>query len=132
MDSRGLSEVERRIESLVEGSFARLFSGRLHPRDVAVHLARALEDNVDMATDGSRIAPNAFTVRLNPDDLAAISSAQPGLVRVIADTVVGMAADTGLRLDNTPSVKLVAEPSLPHRSISITANFSRTGPCYGS
>src|SRR5579859_3111467 len=123
MDSRGLSEVERRIESLVEGSFARLFSGRLHPREVAVHLARALEDNADMASDGSRIAPNIFTIKMNPKDLAAITSAQPGLARIIADTVISMAADTGLRLDETPIVELIAEPSLPRRGISITADF---------
>ncbi|HLY24907.1 MAG TPA: DUF3662 and FHA domain-containing protein [Aggregatilineales bacterium] len=123
MDSRGLSAVERRIETLVEGSFARLFSGRLQPREVAVHLARALEDNADLATDGSRIAPNHFTVRLNPEDLAAISSAQPGLGRIIGDTVIAMAADAGLRLDDTPIIKLVAESSLARRSISISASF---------
>ena len=50
----GISRLESRVERLVEGTFARLFAGRLHPREVALQLARAMEDNVLPTPDGMR------------------------------------------------------------------------------
>ncbi|MGH2523541.1 MAG: FhaA domain-containing protein, partial [Anaerolineales bacterium] len=62
MKSR-FSRLEARMEALVEGTFARLFAGHIHPRDVAVQLARALEDS---AREG--FAATRYAVRLNPAD----------------------------------------------------------------
>src|SRR3954471_404360 len=98
MNKGRFSRVEERIEQLVEGTFARLFAGRLQPREVAVHLARALEDNAITQTDGSLLAPNTFRVCLHPEDHEAITAAEPGLITLLAETVVDLANRAGMRL----------------------------------
>jgi pSer/pThr/pTyr-binding forkhead associated (FHA) protein len=125
MNKGRFSQVERRIEQLVEGSFARLFAGRLHPREVAVHLARALEDNAQVSQEGIEIAPNVFTVQLNPDDLAAMTQAQPHLVQSLAETVVDFATRVDMQMETAPRLELVPDASLPLRSIVVTAYHER-------
>ena len=53
MDKNRFSQFEDRIQMLVEGGFARLFAGRLKPRDVALRLARAMEDEADLDEMGN-------------------------------------------------------------------------------
>jgi hypothetical protein len=121
MNKGRFSQFERRIEQLVEGSFARLFAGRLHPREVAVHLARALEDNAQVTQDGVEIAPNVFNVHLNPDDLAAMLKAQPHLVESLAETVVDLANRVGMHMETAPQLDLVPDETVPLRAIVVTA-----------
>ena len=45
MTKRRIANFEDNLERLIEGGFARLFRGDLQPRDVAVQLIRAIEDN---------------------------------------------------------------------------------------
>src|SRR5258707_15434227 len=98
MEKGRFTQVERRIEQVVEGSFARLFSGRLHPREVASHFAHALEDYARLDADGVLNAPNVFVVHLNPDDLEALMENQPELDTVILEAVVDLANRGGVRL----------------------------------
>src|SRR5215468_5726039 len=102
MNKGRFSRVEQRIEQLVEGSFARLFAGRLHPREVAIHLAHALDDNAHPA-QGGMMAPNVFAVHLNPEDRAALVAAQPDLVNALIETVIDLAHRAGMRLKDKPT-----------------------------
>ena len=47
-----IARFEALAERLVEGTFARLFAGRLRPLEVATHLTRALEDDQVLSPDG--------------------------------------------------------------------------------
>src|SRR3972149_8011278 len=68
------AKLEARMEALVEGTFARLFAGRVHPRDVVVQLTRALEDSALRGAPALR-----YAVRLNPADAQALLGEQPRL-----------------------------------------------------
>ncbi len=72
MDKNQFSQFEERIQALIEGGFARLFAGRLQPREVALRLARAMEDEADLDDAGNLAAPNRYIVALHPDDHAAL------------------------------------------------------------
>ncbi len=126
MDKNRFSRFEERIQALVEGGFARLFAGRLHPRDVAVRLARAMENSARSEEDGSQTAPNHFIVRLHPDDHDALLRAEPGLPAILADHLVSLARESGFRLDMTPEVQLVADESLPAHSASVEASHAES------
>lgn len=126
MDKNSLSRFEERIQSLVEGGFARLFDGRLQPRDVALRLARAMEDGAYLDEQDRRCTPNHFVVHLHPDDYAALLESQPDLAILLAEHLVGLAQESGLWLDALPDVELAIDPSIsPHR-LSITAGRRRT------
>lgn len=114
------SKLEARMEALVEGTFARLFAGRIHPRDVAVQLARALEDS---AAGGTTPALR-YAVRLNPADAQALLGDQPRLAETLADELVVMAREVSLTLPHTPEVLILPDAALKPRSVTVTAQAS--------
>src|SRR5689334_6280795 len=123
MNKGRFSRVEERIEQLVEGTFARLFAGRLQPREVAVHLARALEDNAISEPDGVLLAPNTFQVCLHPEDEHAITAGEPRLVTLLTETVIDLANRAGMRLMEIPIVEVVADDSVSQHVIVVTARY---------
>ncbi len=68
----------------MEGTFARLFAGRLSPLEVATHLARAMEDYLVLAPDGTPLPPTHYWVYLHPDDCGALAVEQPALEMELA------------------------------------------------
>src|SRR6267154_5460963 len=73
-----LAAVERFLERLFERQTARLFRTAIRPIQVQRRLERAMEGS--RVRDGSRtLVPHRFTIRLTPDDLAAVRGAAPSL-----------------------------------------------------
>ncbi len=123
MNKGRFSRFEQQIEQLVEGSFARLFVGRLQPREVATHLARAMEDNARLETDGTtQLAPNHYTIYVNPEDHAALMEAQPDLAVSLANTVVALAHRAEMRLGTHPKVEIQPDQAMPLRMIRVEAD----------
>jgi hypothetical protein len=116
MKQRGLSRIEDLAQEMVEGTFGRLFGGRLEPLDVASHLARAIEDN-----EHSGQKSQIYHVALNPYDLRFLTAENPHL----ADSFAAAAHQFGRRVGVIGSdrlhVQLVADPKLKRRRIRITA-----------
>jgi hypothetical protein len=111
-----LSRLEERMETLVEGTFARLFPGRLQPRDIALQLARALEDSLSNGTPAVR-----YAVRLNPADAQGLLGEQPRLAEVLAEELVTAARETRLTLPNTPEILFLPDAMIKPRSVVVTA-----------
>lgn len=110
------------IQRLVEGSFARLFAGLLHPREVAIHLIRAMEDHASTVSDGGNVAPDVYTVRLNPEDYAHLAGFQPDLLEALAGELLEMARVAGLSMLGDPQVELLADDSVPLHTITVSAS----------
>lgn len=117
------SRLEARVEALVEGTFARLFAGRVHPRDVALQLARALEDSAGSGTPATH-----YLVRLHPADAQALQESQPDLARVLSEEVLNLARQAGLTLPHPPQVGLRAEPNMRPHSVLVTAEPGSPAP----
>jgi len=122
MNQDRFSRLEERIEQLVEGSFARLFNDRLQPREVAVRLARAVEDNIREHPDGSLVSPNLFVVCLHEDDYASLQQNIPDVARHLSETVADFANRTGLRLLSEPLIELCQNEAVLPRHVMITAS----------
>lgn len=118
-----ISRFEALAEQLVEGTFTRMFAGRLHPLEVATALARATEDAQVINLRGERVAPNVYWVYLNPDDYAALQTAHPTLPEDLAESVARLAAQAGLLLPQPPVVEIHYSDRIPRRRISVTARY---------
>ena len=70
-----IARFEALAEQLVEGTFARLFAGRLSPLEVATHLTRAMEDHQVASPEGVPQAPTHYWVYLHTDDCDALAAA---------------------------------------------------------
>jgi hypothetical protein len=116
------SRFEKHVERLVEGSFSRLFSGHLHPREIAVQLARAMEDNIRTDQDDLAVAPYSYTVALHPADYDAILSQQPDLADTLAAELVEMARVTGLHMPAVPDVQVVPDEDVASHRANVRAN----------
>jgi len=105
--SRSLNVVrsfERRLEHLLDGVAEKVFSGRLHPSEIAGKLAR----EADFARFEHETGPataNSYTILVNPRDLALDPSE---LERVLAEEVGRYTTDEGLRLEGPISVTIEA------------------------
>lgn len=124
MSSDGFSRFEDTIQRLIEGGFARLFAGQLHPREVAVRLMRAMEDQAIIAADGSRRAPDVYTVRLHPQDHRVVMQSGTDVTSRLANELVEMARMSGLKLRHMPQVKLIADEQVSLHAVSISAQHA--------
>jgi hypothetical protein len=111
-----LSQLEAHMEAMVEGTFARLFASHVYPRDVALQLARALEDSMATGAPGTH-----YTVRLNPLDAQELLSAHPDLAEQLAIELLGLAREAHLTLAQPPEVSVVAEPAQASHTVSVSA-----------
>jgi FHA domain/Protein of unknown function (DUF3662) len=104
------------MEALVEGTLARLFAGHVHPRDVALQLARALEDSAASGAPGTH-----YSVRLNPTDAQELLSAHPDLAEQLGLELLGLAREAHLTLAQPPEVSVLADPAQAAHTISVSS-----------
>jgi hypothetical protein len=113
-----LATIEHFLERLFEGQSARLFRTAIRPIQVQRRLERTMEEA--RRRDGSRtVVPHRFVVRLQPDDLAALGSADRQLAASLADNALAFARAHGYTLLDRPSVSLRADPSVAVGDIAI-------------
>lgn len=118
-----ISRFEALAEWLVEGAFGRWFAGQLHPLEVALQLARAMEDGRVLNLRGERLAPNVYWVYLNPEDYDALREAQPTLPDDLTQSVVALAQQADLVMAQSPAVEVHSAESIPRHRVSVTARY---------
>jgi hypothetical protein len=103
-----MSRVERFFERLVERPSARLFKTRLQPIQILRRIERAME--AERGAEGrSGLVPDQFTVRLHPEDLAALLPADE-VASDLASGALGFARAHGYALRERPRVTLRPDP----------------------
>ncbi len=93
---------ERRLERLLEGVAGRVFSGRLHPSEIAGRLAR----EADFARFDHETGPataNLYTLVVNPADLTTDPSE---LEQSLTDELDHYTSEEGLRLEGPCRVRI--------------------------
>ena len=117
-----MSRVERFIERLVERPSARLFRTRLQPIQVLRRIERAME--AGRHAEGTRgLVPDKFTVRLNPDDLAALIPAE-AVASELASGALTFARAHAYALRDRPRVTLQPDPTLRPGEAEVDAGIS--------
>jgi hypothetical protein len=118
-----IARFEALAERLVEGTFARLFAGRLSPLEVATHLTRAMEDYQALSDDGVPQAPTHYWVYLHPDDYDALSIEQPALETELARCVAELAGQADLALEITPVIHVLPGEGIAPHEVRVAARW---------
>jgi len=123
---RPLAALERMIERLVERSSARIFRTQIQPLQVQRRVERAMETQRRSVASRTMV-PNRFTVRLNPDDLAALEPIATTLVSDLADAALTFARTHRYALVDRPRVALVPNRAIAVGDIQVDAQFQDAG-----
>jgi hypothetical protein len=118
-----LARFESLAEQWVEGTFGRLFGGRIQPMEVASALAHAMEDEQFTNDNGDQFAPNVYWVYLNPADYESLRQSQPDLPIDLARSMIELAERAELRLSEQPIVEIRSSDEIPRRHISVAARY---------
>jgi len=112
------SRFEALAQRLVEGSFQRLFSGRIQLYDIALHLARILEDN-----QSETAAANHYDVHLHPADHATFLAETPDILTQLADYLTQLAQQANVTLAGPAQVVLIADDRLRPQEIRVQTHL---------
>jgi pSer/pThr/pTyr-binding forkhead associated (FHA) protein len=123
MNTNHITRFEEIVQRLVEGTFARLFAGRLRPLEVANALAHALEDHAVSRPGELPLAPNHYWVALNPADHDALLAEQPALANDLARHLFDLAREAGFALPDPPTVRLVPQPDVSLHRVQVSARW---------
>ncbi|TNC27313.1 DUF3662 and FHA domain-containing protein [Amycolatopsis alkalitolerans] len=86
---------DRRLESLVGNTFARMFGGNVVTQEVAQALERESEDNVRELAGGRLLAPNHYVVSLGQADHDRMAGDERRVTAVLAEAVGQHLAEHG-------------------------------------
>jgi pSer/pThr/pTyr-binding forkhead associated (FHA) protein len=123
MKTNHIARLEEIIQTLVEGTFARLFAGRLRPLEVANALAHAMEDHAIPGPGDAPQAPNHYWVALNPDDYDALLAGQPDLTADLARHLFDLAHQMRFSMPDPPEVNLASQSDLPLHQVRVSARW---------
>lgn len=118
---------EKRIEHLVEGTFARVFKSGLTPLEVAHAITRSMDDNRAVGVTGGTIVPNQFWVYLAPDDHDRFAEVETALTKELADAAREHARDEQYGFMGPVRVDLVLTEEYPTGAFELLARL-REGP----
>jgi hypothetical protein len=123
MKDTHIAKLEAHLEKVIEGVFARFFGRKIRAQDVALQLARSMEDGLRVPGDDDirRIAPDSYQIRLSTETQAHLSH-QAGLAALLSDHIVGLATQAGYRLDASPIIELLPDATLNNGEIRVTAS----------
>lgn len=114
---RGL---ERRLERLLEGVAGRVFSGRLHPSEIAGRLAREA-DFARFDHDTGPATANQYTLLFNRRDL---DGNPDELAESLTDELGRYTAEHGLRLEGPSRVRIETSDRVPAGTLSCHAEVA--------
>lgn len=122
-----LSRFEQFMESMVEGSVARLFRNPVQPAEIARRLERAMESQQTISVRRV-LVPNVYRAFLNPQDFSAFQPIQAEMEREMAAYLSELASERNFTLLEHPRVELAADPAVPRHSIQVVAETVSAQP----
>jgi hypothetical protein len=127
---KALSRLESFIQDLIERPAWLLSQRRMHPIELAQALTRALESAALPLADRV-IAPDAYVLRLNPDDLQQLGGVRHTLEREYADYLQRLAQERQITMNAPVRVTLIAATEVRPGAVEVATSFSdgrRTRP----
>jgi len=118
-----VDRMERRLESVVNGVFARAFKGDVQPVEIASGLQRQIDSEIRGSgkDKDKRLAPNDFTVSLSRHDYDRLAPYSRTLNAEIIPTLREHAAERSAVFSGPITISYVADENLPTGRIRVAS-----------
>ncbi len=90
-----LQRFEKRLENLVEGAFARVFKGVVHPVEIASAMQREADAHKSILGGGRTLVPNRYIIDLSPSDHDRLAQYAAPLAQELAQTQAEFIGEQG-------------------------------------
>jgi hypothetical protein len=108
----GLQSLERSMERMVEGVFARAFRSKLRPIELGRKMVRDMDANRTVDVQGRVVVPNSFSFSLSPDDHGQFTEIHDALVRELADAAREYARDENYTFMGPVDITITVDATL--------------------
>jgi hypothetical protein len=118
-----LKGFERRLERMVEGTFARIFRSGLRPVELGRRLVREMDSNRSVDVRGRTVVPNQYLIEVGEDDHERFAEVHDSLERELAEAAREHARDEGYSFMGPVSVHLELSERQHTGSFQITGRM---------
>lgn len=118
-----LAKLEIRLQTLIEGSAARIFISQDLQHELAARLTDAMQAGVKARAEGDLIAPNLYTITVHTSQLDQLER-QSSLLDDLAQQLQEAAIEAGLDLLSPPVIRLLADEQVAPRQFHVRAQIS--------
>lgn len=127
MNEQPIAHLESQLERLVEGAFTHLFGRHTRAQDLAVELARAMQESAASGTksDPRPVAPDHYQIRMNAQSRNHLLQRQPALLERLSDHLLELATNLGYRVIRTPTIELIDDDSLGKSAFKASARHTQ-------
>ena len=105
--------LERKLEGVVNGAFARAFKGDVQPVEITARLQKELDGEARLLGRDRRLVPNDFTVGLSRHDYDRLTPYSRTLNQEIIPQLREYAANAGYVFNGPVTIAYDLEPDLP-------------------
>ncbi len=115
--------IERRLEGLMEGFFARVFRSGVQPVEIGRRILREMDEGRTVSVNRT-YAPNDFHISLGPDDHARFVQMEAGLQREFSDLVIDHAKNNRWNLMGLPRISFAEEEGMGKGQYRVEASLA--------
>lgn len=105
--------IERKLEGVVTGAFARAFKGDVQPVEITARLQKELDATASVLSRDRRLVPNDFTVALSEHDYDRLTPYTRTLNAEIIPQLRDYAGNAGYVFNGPVTVEYTLDDSLP-------------------
>jgi hypothetical protein len=113
--------VEKKLESVVGGVFARTFKGDVQPVEITARIQRELDSEAKLLTRDRKLVPNEFTIGLSAHDYDRLTPYSKTLNSEISPQILNYAAEKGYIFNGPVAIEYVLDEALPIGRFSVTS-----------
>jgi pSer/pThr/pTyr-binding forkhead associated (FHA) protein len=118
-----LKQIEKSMESLVEGVFGRAFRRQVHPVEIAKGLTKQMDEG-RMISVSRTYAPNDFTIHLSAEDHESMQAYERSLRDELIQYASTHAENKHYHLMTPPKVRFETEETLKFGEFGVTAKLT--------
>jgi hypothetical protein len=130
-----LQRFEKRLEGLVEGAFAKVFKGVVHPVEIASAMQREAEAHKAILAGGRTLVPNRYVIDLSPYDHGRLAPYAAALAQELAQAQAEYIGEHGWTVYGDVIVEVERGDGLDTGMFRVTAEVftgsEEPAPAYG-